>query len=190
MDFFSGLVAPELRDQAVGQRPVLRASCLKFVTVFRNQLPREQARGEVVSGLSKQVPLSTLFGRIARGSALHVVPSAPLRDVVTTRRRLRRCPRRAPCAPGTAVYGPQGPEVMTWTLGRGDRDEVPQTRDPRRHSPKTRKGSRTSPGRGDRDEVLRPRTLPNAQAPPASRSAILARGALSRSLKGAAGWRL
>jgi len=45
MDFFSGLVVPELQDDAIDQRPVLRATCLKFVTVFRNQLQREQVLG-------------------------------------------------------------------------------------------------------------------------------------------------
>lgn len=42
LDFFSSLVVPELTSEPLSQRPVLRASCLKFVTVFRNQLPREQ----------------------------------------------------------------------------------------------------------------------------------------------------
>lgn len=46
VDFFVSLVAPELNAKPPAQRSVpnelLRASCLKFVTVFRNQLPREQ----------------------------------------------------------------------------------------------------------------------------------------------------
>jgi len=46
VDFFASLVAPELNAKPPAQRSVpnelLRASCLKFVTVFRNQLPREQ----------------------------------------------------------------------------------------------------------------------------------------------------
>mmetsp|Transcript_55561 Transcript_55561/g.157796 ORF Transcript_55561/g.157796 Transcript_55561/m.157796 type:complete len:967 (-) Transcript_55561:328-3228(-) len=45
-DFFTSLVAPELNAEQPAQRSVanelLRASCLKFVTVFRNQLQREQ----------------------------------------------------------------------------------------------------------------------------------------------------
>merc|ERR1712232_1084363 len=41
VDFFTNLVAPELQAQPITQRPVLRASCLKFITVFRNQLSRE-----------------------------------------------------------------------------------------------------------------------------------------------------
>jgi exportin-2 (importin alpha re-exporter) len=44
VDFFNGIVAPELRQplpQGGGKPPILRASCLKFLTVFRNQLPRE-----------------------------------------------------------------------------------------------------------------------------------------------------
>eukprot|EP00929_Paragymnodinium_shiwhaense_P111726 TRINITY_DN80014_c0_g1_i1.p1 TRINITY_DN80014_c0_g1~~TRINITY_DN80014_c0_g1_i1.p1 ORF type:complete len:959 (+),score=227.64 TRINITY_DN80014_c0_g1_i1:109-2985(+) len=41
MDFFTSLVAPELQGN-VNQTPVLRASCLKFMTVFRNQIPKEQ----------------------------------------------------------------------------------------------------------------------------------------------------
>jgi len=55
-DFFTNLVAPELGAQAVGnqQRSVLKASCLKFVTVFRNQLPREQI-GAVLPAICRQV---------------------------------------------------------------------------------------------------------------------------------------
>jgi len=34
MDFFASLVVPELTAEPVSQRSVLRASCLKFVTVF------------------------------------------------------------------------------------------------------------------------------------------------------------
>mmetsp|Transcript_114882 Transcript_114882/g.199027 ORF Transcript_114882/g.199027 Transcript_114882/m.199027 type:complete len:964 (+) Transcript_114882:72-2963(+) len=42
LDFFANIVVPGLQAQPLTQHTVLRASCLKFVTVFRNQLPREQ----------------------------------------------------------------------------------------------------------------------------------------------------
>lgn len=42
VDFFNGIVAAEIRqDPPTGKAPVLRASCLKFLTVFRNQLPKD-----------------------------------------------------------------------------------------------------------------------------------------------------
>eukprot|EP00928_Gymnodinium_smaydae_P076155 TRINITY_DN5913_c0_g3_i1.p1 TRINITY_DN5913_c0_g3~~TRINITY_DN5913_c0_g3_i1.p1 ORF type:complete len:1066 (+),score=253.50 TRINITY_DN5913_c0_g3_i1:716-3913(+) len=45
VELFTNLVAPELRVEPVDSFPILRASALKFVTVFRNQLPREQISG-------------------------------------------------------------------------------------------------------------------------------------------------
>jgi exportin-2 (importin alpha re-exporter) len=42
LDFYNGLVQPELQPGAVDVQPLLRASCLKFVTVFRNQIPLAQ----------------------------------------------------------------------------------------------------------------------------------------------------
>lgn len=41
VDFFGALVSPELVAEPITQNSVLRASALKFVTVFRNQLPRD-----------------------------------------------------------------------------------------------------------------------------------------------------
>lgn len=40
-DFLVNLVVPELRSEDVSQNPVCRASCMKFITTFRNQLPKE-----------------------------------------------------------------------------------------------------------------------------------------------------
>eukprot|EP00933_Yihiella_yeosuensis_P027476 TRINITY_DN21379_c0_g1_i1.p1 TRINITY_DN21379_c0_g1~~TRINITY_DN21379_c0_g1_i1.p1 ORF type:complete len:966 (+),score=204.50 TRINITY_DN21379_c0_g1_i1:60-2957(+) len=54
MDFFSSLVAPELMSEPISQRPLLRASCLKFVTVFRNQIPREQI-GQILQAICKHI---------------------------------------------------------------------------------------------------------------------------------------
>ncbi|CAE7020114.1 Cse1 [Symbiodinium sp. KB8] len=54
LDFFTSLVAPELTAEPLSQRPVLRASCLKFVTVFRNQLPREQV-GQVLPAICSHI---------------------------------------------------------------------------------------------------------------------------------------
>jgi len=42
IDFFTNLVVPALTAQPLAQNSLLRASGLKFVTVFRNQIPREQ----------------------------------------------------------------------------------------------------------------------------------------------------
>lgn len=42
VDFYTNLVVPELLTEPLTQRPILRASCLKFITVFRRQLPRDQ----------------------------------------------------------------------------------------------------------------------------------------------------
>jgi len=42
MDFFTSLVLPSLQAEPLSQHPVLRASSLKFISVFRNQLPRDQ----------------------------------------------------------------------------------------------------------------------------------------------------
>lgn len=54
-DFFTSLVAPELTNpDSLAQRPILRASCLKFVTVFRNQLSREQV-GAVLPAICKHI---------------------------------------------------------------------------------------------------------------------------------------
>lgn len=54
MEFFTSLVAPELAAEPLSQRSVLRASCLKFVTVFRNQIPREQI-GAILPSLCKHL---------------------------------------------------------------------------------------------------------------------------------------
>ncbi|CAJ1447658.1 unnamed protein product [Effrenium voratum] len=54
LDFFSSLVVPELTSEPLTQRPMLRASCLKFVTVFRNQLPREQV-GQILPAICKHI---------------------------------------------------------------------------------------------------------------------------------------
>lgn len=54
-DFFTSLVAPELTGQEpITQKPILRASCLKFITVFRNQLPREQI-GAILPAVCKHI---------------------------------------------------------------------------------------------------------------------------------------
>jgi len=54
MDFFTSLVVPELTAEPVSQRSVLRASCLKFVTVFRNQLAREQI-GTILTAICRHI---------------------------------------------------------------------------------------------------------------------------------------
>jgi len=54
LDFFTSLVAPELTAEPLSQHSVLRASCLKFVTVFRNQLPREQV-GQVLPAICRHI---------------------------------------------------------------------------------------------------------------------------------------
>mmetsp|Transcript_81971 Transcript_81971/g.171553 ORF Transcript_81971/g.171553 Transcript_81971/m.171553 type:complete len:967 (+) Transcript_81971:128-3028(+) len=55
MDFFTSLVTPELTSgKAVTNRSILRASCLKFVTVFRNQLSKEQI-GSILPTICKHI---------------------------------------------------------------------------------------------------------------------------------------
>lgn len=56
VDFFHGIVAAELNQAPppAGKAPVLRASCLKFITVFRNQLPKEVI-GSVLQGICKHI---------------------------------------------------------------------------------------------------------------------------------------
>lgn len=54
-EFFTNLVAPELTGpDPITQRSILRASCLKFITVFRNQLAREQV-GAVLPAICRHV---------------------------------------------------------------------------------------------------------------------------------------
>eukprot|EP00446_Apocalathium_sp_SHHI-4_P008304 CAMPEP_0177163592 /NCGR_PEP_ID=MMETSP0367-20130122/6494_1 /TAXON_ID=447022 ORGANISM="Scrippsiella hangoei-like, Strain SHHI-4" /NCGR_SAMPLE_ID=MMETSP0367 /ASSEMBLY_ACC=CAM_ASM_000362 /LENGTH=1049 /DNA_ID=CAMNT_0018609427 /DNA_START=1 /DNA_END=3147 /DNA_ORIENTATION=+ len=54
-DFFTSLVISELTSaNPVTNRSVLRASCLKFITVFRNQLPREQI-GAILPAICKHI---------------------------------------------------------------------------------------------------------------------------------------
>jgi len=59
VDFFHGLVAADLMQAPppAGKSPVLRASCLKFVTVFRNQLPKEII-GSVLPGICGHIAAS------------------------------------------------------------------------------------------------------------------------------------
>lgn len=56
LDFFHGIVAAELRQEPppAGKPPVLRATCLKFITVFRNQLPKEII-GSILQGICKHI---------------------------------------------------------------------------------------------------------------------------------------
>ena len=42
MDFFTNHIFPELQDSSHTSRKVVKATCLKFVTTFRNQFTREQ----------------------------------------------------------------------------------------------------------------------------------------------------
>lgn len=54
IDFFTSLVSPELKSEPVASKSILRASCLKFVTVFRNQLPRELI-GDVLPAICRHI---------------------------------------------------------------------------------------------------------------------------------------
>lgn len=56
VDFFHGIVGAELRQDPpqAGKPPVLRASCLKFITVFRNQLPKDVI-GSVLQGICRHI---------------------------------------------------------------------------------------------------------------------------------------
>jgi len=58
VDFFLRLVSPELNAPMPATRSVaneaLRSSCLKFVTVFRNQLPREQI-GAILPSICRHI---------------------------------------------------------------------------------------------------------------------------------------
>ncbi|CAK0906636.1 unnamed protein product [Prorocentrum cordatum] len=90
LDFFSGLVAPELRsEQPLSQRPVLRASCLKFVTVFRNQLPREQV-GSVLAAICAHVK--------SPSPVVHTYAAICIEKLVTVR------DRSAPAGPSALRY--------------------------------------------------------------------------------------
>lgn len=44
-EFYSTHVAPELDDADVQARPIIKADCLRFATLFRSQLPRDVALG-------------------------------------------------------------------------------------------------------------------------------------------------
>ncbi|CAE7469287.1 cse1l [Symbiodinium natans] len=84
LHFFTSLVAPELTAEPLSQRSVLRASCLKFVTVFRNQLPREQV-GQVLpaicSHIASESPVVHTYAAICIEKLLRVrdaTPQAPV----------------------------------------------------------------------------------------------------------------
>lgn len=40
-DFFNSHICPDIQDQNINSRPVIKADCTKYLMVFRNQLPRE-----------------------------------------------------------------------------------------------------------------------------------------------------
>jgi len=76
-DFFTSLVAPELTGTSpVTSRSVLRASCLKFITVFRNQLSREQV-GAVLPAICKHIT--------AEAPVVHTYAAICLEKLVTVR---------------------------------------------------------------------------------------------------------
>mgnify|MGYP001097902349 CR=1 FL=1 len=43
MDFFTSQVLPELENKNIKEMPILKADCIKFVSMFRNQLPAQVA---------------------------------------------------------------------------------------------------------------------------------------------------
>ncbi|CAE7659585.1 cse1l [Symbiodinium pilosum] len=80
LHFFTSLVAPELTAEPLSQRSVLRASCLKFVTVFRNQLPREQV-GQVLPAVCRHItsesPVVHTYAAICIEKLLRVRDATP-----------------------------------------------------------------------------------------------------------------
>ncbi|KAL4236748.1 Exportin-2 [Mactra antiquata] len=40
-DFYNSHIAPDIQDQDVNSKPVIKADCIKYLMVFRNQLPKE-----------------------------------------------------------------------------------------------------------------------------------------------------
>ncbi|CAK9060214.1 unnamed protein product [Durusdinium trenchii] len=87
LDFFSSLVVPELTSEPLAQRPVLRASCLKFVTVFRNQLPREQI-SQLLPAICKHITAESAvvhtYAAICIEKLLRVKDKTPQADESTT----------------------------------------------------------------------------------------------------------
>lgn len=68
MDFFQKQILPELQDSNHASRPVLKATSLKFVSVFRNQFPREklsQLMPMIISHLSSPVVVVHTFAAYA-----------------------------------------------------------------------------------------------------------------------------
>ena len=54
IDFFTTHVVGDLQSADINSLPVLKADCVKFVSTFRNQLPKASG---VVSALSARAPL-------------------------------------------------------------------------------------------------------------------------------------
>jgi len=81
LDFFNGIVAGELRQeppQAGAKPPILRASCLKFITVFRNQLPREIV-GSVLQSICKHIA--------AESAVVHTYAAICIEKLLTVKER-------------------------------------------------------------------------------------------------------
>jgi len=54
IQFFQTLIVPELQAEPLFSRPVVRAACLKFIMVFKQQLPADQIMG-VLPAISKHI---------------------------------------------------------------------------------------------------------------------------------------
>lgn len=81
LDFFNGIVAGELQQappQGGQKPPILRASCLKFITVFRNQLPREVV-GSVLQSVCKHIA--------AESAVVHTYAAICIEKLLTVKER-------------------------------------------------------------------------------------------------------
>merc|ERR1712023_483228 len=74
------LVAPELSMELTDGNLVFRASCLKFIAVFRNQLPKEQV-GALLPNICRHVAVQNAvvhsYAAICLEKLLRVRDSAP-----------------------------------------------------------------------------------------------------------------
>merc|ERR1719217_71166 len=52
--FFGSQVAPEMQDPQ-SKRVMVNAACLKFVTVFRNQIPKDQIMAVFAQGICRHL---------------------------------------------------------------------------------------------------------------------------------------